>query len=108
MPESKHLSAVAAAVPVALAIVTIGLWGGPSKAEDSSTLITIQARITNDGAPITASLPLVVEIHASASGASPLWSEAHDAVSVVNGLACLELGSRTAFPPGLFDPPGDR
>ncbi|HKE01391.1 MAG TPA: hypothetical protein VKE69_10310 [Planctomycetota bacterium] len=62
-----------------------------------------QARLSNAaGAPLAGPVSLTVRVYDVPVGGSPLWSETQ-ALTPIDGIATLALGSVTPLPPTLFD-----
>jgi hypothetical protein len=58
--------------------------------------------LDNVGDPITGPVDMVFSLYSVSSGGSALWTEAHDAVDVLDGVYEVELGSTTALTPALL------
>lgn len=94
----RHRS-VAVAFPSVIALCGIALWADGSRAQDSSSVVTVQARITANDVPVNAPLNLIFELHSQPTGGTALWTEPHPNVQIRGGLLCVELGSQTGgFP----------
>lgn len=65
--------------------------------------LTEQGRLTDAmGKPVTGDVTLSVSIYDVAMGGTALWSEQH-ALNLIEGYFSIQLGSKTAFPPGLWN-----
>jgi hypothetical protein len=85
-------------VAASLALAATVLAAGPQ-------LVNYQGTLTDSqGQPLQGSYGLTFKIYAAASGGNALWTEAHSAVAVDQGLFNVVLGS-TAFPASLFNSP---
>src|SRR5262245_61175178 len=69
----------------------------------------VPARLTEHGRltdamvkPISGSVALTFAIYDAASGGSALWTEMHS-LQLQDGYFSVQLGSKAAFPPGLWD-----
>ncbi len=89
---------------VAVAPVVAGVTGllllalvGPTPAGESNQTISFQARITQDGVPLTADLDLTFQIYTAQSGGAKLWEETHSSVPVRNGILSVRLGDTVSL-----------
>lgn len=65
--------------------------------------VNYQGLLIDDvGEPITGPVDMVFSLYSDPSGGSPIWSEAHAAVDVLDGVYEVELGSTTALTPELL------
>ncbi|MBI5586104.1 MAG: hypothetical protein HY892_20025 [Deltaproteobacteria bacterium] len=53
---------------------------------------------TTAGSPIQGSLPMAFSLYAQETGGTPLWSETHPDVAVINGIYSVLLGSSIPIP----------
>ncbi len=75
-----------------------------SVSAQTSVQFPYQGQLTdNSGAPLSGSYDLNFAIYDVATGGTPLWNESHSAVSVVNGLFTVQLGSTVTLTSSLFD-----
>ena len=66
--------------------------------------INFQGTLTDSaGNPITDTRQMDFAIYTTETGGSPLWSETHSSVEIVDGLFRVQLGSVTPVPSSLFD-----
>ena len=78
----------------------------PSGNGEVPPIINYQGRLTDaGGTPLTGSYALTFAIFDVSVGGTALWSEAHTAVSVDDGLFSVMLGSSTPLPADLFASP---
>ncbi|MFA5857783.1 MAG: hypothetical protein WC955_01815 [Elusimicrobiota bacterium] len=71
---------------------------------DISSTINFQARLTDTaGQPLTDTTGLTFKLYDTLTGGTAKWTEVHNSVSVVNGMANVILGSYTVLTPSLFD-----
>ncbi len=65
--------------------------------------VNYQGLLLDDlGDPITGPVDMVFSLYSEPSGGSALWTEAHPAVDVLDGVYEVELGSTTALTPDLL------
>ncbi|MDC3379198.1 hypothetical protein OAX78_02845 [Planctomycetota bacterium] len=90
-------------LPLGLAILAAIAIGIPPvvTAEESDGLVTVQARILQDGAPVNANLDLRFEIYDAATAGTRLWFEDQTGVEVRNGILSAQLGDVTPLG-GIF------
>lgn len=68
--------------------------------------INYQGRLSNNAmppTPVTATLPMTFSLWDTATGGSQLWSESWGAVSVIDGIFNVSLGSQTPIPSSVFN-----
>jgi uncharacterized repeat protein (TIGR02543 family) len=66
-------------------------------------VVSYQGLLTDSqGTPLNGTASLEFRIYAALSGGSPLWTEPHPSVSVVDGVYSVELGSLSPLPAELF------
>ena len=99
----RRFAGQACVVVAALVVAAWTLHAPRARAEDR---ITLQARLTQDGVPLHVDLADVeFRLHASESGGTALWSEAHGSVAVRNGLLAVELGASESVAQALDGSP---
>lgn len=91
--------------PLAVATSVLALHGS-SRAAPSDSVMTFQARITQDATPLSGDLDLRLEIWtgSSAAGSTLVWTEDQNAVPVRNGIVSVKLGSVVPLTATLFEP----
>lgn len=83
-------------------VLTAALLAAPSTAQSGPLLVAYQARLTDaSGVPLTGAQTVTVSVYGAATSGSPLYVETH-AVSMLNGVATLLLGSVNPMPASLF------
>ena len=64
--------------------------------------VAFQGHLSDTGGqPLNASASLVFSVYGAASGGSALWTEAHPAVAVADGVFAVSLGSLVPFTPAV-------
>jgi len=69
----------------------------PATSAQAPRTISHQGYLEQDGAPVSATLPITFGLFAVASGGTALWTEAHPAVDVADGIYGVVLGSITSL-----------
>ncbi len=81
-----------------LAATGIAFVGRGAEAQESKDVVSVQARILQNGVPVNADLNLTFEIYTTSSGGGPpLWTESQTAVPVRNGVVAISLGMASAL-----------
>ncbi len=93
----RSVGARASALVPVLAGVVLFTLVGRTPADESNRTITFQARITQDGVPVTADLNLTFQIYTAQSGGAKLWEESHTGVAVRNGILSVRLGDTVSL-----------
>ena len=78
-----------------LAATGIAFVGRGAEAQESKDVVTVQARILQNGVPVNADLDLTFEVWTLSSGGQLLWQESQTAVPVRNGILAVSLGTTT-------------
>lgn len=80
-----------------LAATGIAFVGRGAEAQESKDVVTVQARILQNGVPVNADLDLTFEVYTASGGGTKLWSESQTAVPVRNGILAISLGTASAL-----------
>jgi len=80
-----------------LAATGVAFVGRGAEAQESKDVVTVQARILQNGVPVNADLNLTFEVYTASSGGTLLWSESQSNVPVRNGILAVSLGTASAL-----------
>ncbi len=80
-----------------LAATGIAFVGRGAEAQESKDVVTVQARILQNGVPVNADLNLTFEVYTASSGGTRLWTESQSNVPVRNGILAISLGTASAL-----------
>lgn len=70
----------------------------PLHARNAGKAVPYQGILNQNGAPVSATLPMVFSLYDAPTGGTQLWTESHPAVEVSGGRFSVQLGNITAFP----------
>lgn len=72
-----------------LAATGVAFVGRGAEAQESKDVVTVQARILQNGVPVNADLNLTFEVYTASAGGTRLWSESQTNVPVRNGIVSV-------------------
>ena len=84
---------------VLLAVGNNVILGNP----DIPKLVNYQGRLTDANGPVTDNVSITFSIYDTPTGGSPLWTEIHGNVTVMDGLCNVILGNINQIPDSVFD-----
>ncbi|MFH1686001.1 MAG: hypothetical protein ABIE70_00595 [bacterium] len=89
--------------PFLIVLLTTSVCLNATSVAEVPHLISYQGRVLDDnGETVNNSYDIVFRIYAAAVGGSPLWTETHPSIKILDGLFTVSLGTYTAFGT-LFD-----
>jgi len=88
---------------LAIAVLASGEASTRAVASEVPPTLSLAARVSKDGAPLAGPHRLSLTLFDAPAGGGALWSESRENVDIDDGLVFVELGTGTAFPPGLFN-----
>ena len=74
-------------------LVMFATLRGGAQAQESKDLITIQARVLQDGTPTNTNLDLTFEVYDAATSGTLLWGPEAQTCQVRNGILSVKLGA---------------
>lgn len=87
-------------VLLSLLVMVVPAWAQPPPDLLSQVVLKDSA-----GKPLTGTFSITLRLYNVATGGTPLWTETHSRVSVVNGRFSVVLGSVTPYSPAQFSEP---